>query len=190
VWGSNSLWVESAPGLADFQPVEACYGQVLRFYGNRCAHMTVPNSSGVARVSFDFRVLPAALAVQLPEGAPIIVSNHKLEAGGYYYLLRCAQDPQPPLASRGPSAAPPRSEVATKSATQERPRACTCKLCGVERDRDDFSARQWRHTQPTCRACRPAGRCTDGRWPGQASTSEAEVALATQPCSSTMGLDA
>ena len=42
---------------------------MLRFYGNRCAHMTVPNSSGVARVSFDFRVLPAALAVQLPEGA-------------------------------------------------------------------------------------------------------------------------
>ena len=34
VYGSNSLWVESAPGLADFQPVEACCGQVLHFYGH------------------------------------------------------------------------------------------------------------------------------------------------------------
>lgn len=62
VWGANSLWIESAPGLADFRPVEACCGQAVRFYGNRCAHFTVPNTSDGARVSFDFRVLPAALA--------------------------------------------------------------------------------------------------------------------------------
>jgi hypothetical protein len=34
VYGSNSLWVESAPGLADFQPVEACSGQAQHRYGH------------------------------------------------------------------------------------------------------------------------------------------------------------
>ena len=62
VWGANSLWIESAPGLADFRPVEACCGQAVRFYGNRGAHFTVTSTSDGARVSFDFRVLPAALA--------------------------------------------------------------------------------------------------------------------------------
>ena len=138
------------------------------------------------------------------------MSNLKLEAGGYYYLLKAGvQEPETPLtaaaaaaartaAGRAAAATPCReggaqggaqssTQGGAQGGAQERPRVCTCKACGVERDRDDFSARQWRNTQPTCRACRPAGRCADGTWSVQASASEAEVAaVATQPCSSTM----
>lgn len=58
VWDSNTLYIESAPGRADFQPVQMEYGQVLRFYGNLCQHHTVANRTESCRVSFDFRVLP------------------------------------------------------------------------------------------------------------------------------------
>ena len=57
VAGTNSLYVESRPGKGDFLPVELEYGQVLRFYGNLCQHYTVPNTSGMTRVSLDLRVL-------------------------------------------------------------------------------------------------------------------------------------
>ena len=36
VGGSNSLWVESAPGRADFAPLEMEYGECCAFYGNQC----------------------------------------------------------------------------------------------------------------------------------------------------------
>ena len=57
VHGTNSLYIETRPGLADFVPVSCEYGQVLRFYGNLCQHYTVPNMSGTTRVSLDMRVL-------------------------------------------------------------------------------------------------------------------------------------
>ena len=37
VWGSNTLWSESAPGAAYYAPFELEPGQLMRFYGNRCA---------------------------------------------------------------------------------------------------------------------------------------------------------
>ena len=56
VWGTNTLYTESAPGLKDFHPLEASYGQAFRFWGNQCQHYTVANSTDSTRVSFDFRV--------------------------------------------------------------------------------------------------------------------------------------
>ena len=96
------------------------------------------------------------------------MSNLKLEAGGYYYLLPVeAPEPETRLTAAaaaaartaaGRAAAAPRRQGGTQGRAQERPRACTCKECGVERDRDEFSARQWRTPQPSCRACRPGSR--------------------------------
>ena len=68
VHGANSMWVESAPGLADFAPIEAAPGQVVRFYGNRCHHFTLANDSDAVRVTFDFRVLPRHLASDAHHG--------------------------------------------------------------------------------------------------------------------------
>jgi len=61
VWGTNSLFAESAPGLGDFTPFEAAFGQCVRFYGNRCVHYCVTNVTDVTRVSLDVRVIPTPL---------------------------------------------------------------------------------------------------------------------------------
>ena len=57
-YGTNSVFVESAPGLGDYEPFEMEPGEAVRFWGNRCAHYTLPNDTGATRVSFDFRVVP------------------------------------------------------------------------------------------------------------------------------------
>ncbi len=57
VAGTNSLWAESAPGAGDFAAFELDYGEAMRFWGNQVRHYTVPNQSGVTRVSLDFRAV-------------------------------------------------------------------------------------------------------------------------------------
>jgi ectoine hydroxylase-related dioxygenase (phytanoyl-CoA dioxygenase family) len=58
-YGSNALWLESAPGSGDFAPVELPYGSALVFNGCRCRHYAMPNATGATRVSFDLRAIPA-----------------------------------------------------------------------------------------------------------------------------------
>lgn len=55
VYGTNSMYVESSPGLSDFTPLELEYGQALMFYGTELLHGTLDNESGGTRISFDFR---------------------------------------------------------------------------------------------------------------------------------------
>jgi hypothetical protein len=55
VYGSNSMYVESAPGLSDFKPVELEYGEAFMFYGTEMVHGTLDNLSGGTRISYDFR---------------------------------------------------------------------------------------------------------------------------------------
>ena len=57
VAGANSLHCESAPGVGDFSPMVAQHGQAIKFWGNQCQHYTVPNTTELTRVSFDFRVI-------------------------------------------------------------------------------------------------------------------------------------
>jgi|EP00945_MAST-04E_sp_MAST-4E-sp1_P009025 hypothetical protein len=59
VFGSNTLWTETAPGKGDFSPLVLQYGSAIRFWGNQCKHYTVANDSGKTRVSLDFRVIRA-----------------------------------------------------------------------------------------------------------------------------------
>jgi len=68
VWGNNTLWCETQPGLKDFHPVEIEYGNILRFNGNRCTHFTKSNDTGATRVSFDFRAIPGSLHQNIFEG--------------------------------------------------------------------------------------------------------------------------
>ena len=64
--GSNSLYAESAPGLADFASFELEYGECQRFWGARCLHFTKANETSRTRVSFDFRVVPRSCHVERP----------------------------------------------------------------------------------------------------------------------------
>eukprot|EP00004_Rigifila_ramosa_P008086 TRINITY_DN19255_c0_g1_i1.p1 TRINITY_DN19255_c0_g1~~TRINITY_DN19255_c0_g1_i1.p1 ORF type:complete len:300 (-),score=44.81 TRINITY_DN19255_c0_g1_i1:66-965(-) len=59
--GSNSLWAESRPQQGDFHPFVLQYGEAARFWGNRCWHYTVRNTSNITRFSFDFRVVPFSI---------------------------------------------------------------------------------------------------------------------------------
>ncbi len=58
--------------------------------GNRCRHYTLSNDSGRARVSLDFRVIPAHLAAAPGEAHR---SQFKLEDGGYYVRLQLSPPP-------------------------------------------------------------------------------------------------
>ena len=61
VFDSNGLYVESQPELGDFHPITLGYGQMFRFYGNKCWHYNEVNRTGITRVSIDFRVIPGSL---------------------------------------------------------------------------------------------------------------------------------
>eukprot|EP00928_Gymnodinium_smaydae_P066021 TRINITY_DN49082_c0_g1_i1.p1 TRINITY_DN49082_c0_g1~~TRINITY_DN49082_c0_g1_i1.p1 ORF type:complete len:345 (-),score=68.92 TRINITY_DN49082_c0_g1_i1:7-1041(-) len=86
VWGSNSLYCESAPGRGDFAAFEAECGQFFRFWGNQCEHYTTRNDTDVTRVSIDVRVIPMKLfepAFASPKGSvPFRL--------GQYYTSTCA----------------------------------------------------------------------------------------------------
>jgi hypothetical protein len=71
-FGSNSLYAESAPGLGDYTAFDLRYGEVMRFWGNQCNHYTMPNETGVARVSLDFRVVPRSVYIDEHESEEIL----------------------------------------------------------------------------------------------------------------------
>lgn len=72
VFGSNTLFVESSPGYADYHPLELGCGDVARFWGYSCRHYTVPNTTDATRVSFDFRVIPKS---EFDPGSPGFVAG-------------------------------------------------------------------------------------------------------------------
>jgi hypothetical protein len=50
VWGNNGFWVESAPNKGDFHPIgNLNYGDIFRFYGNKCQHYNNVNDTGLDR---------------------------------------------------------------------------------------------------------------------------------------------
>lgn len=51
-----TLWIESAPNVGDFHPIELAYGDVGMFHGTLCRHMVPANESSFTRVSMDFRI--------------------------------------------------------------------------------------------------------------------------------------
>ena len=55
---TNTMWVESKPGMKDYHPIETTPGHMLVFDGNRCLHGNKVNTTNKTRVSFDFRILP------------------------------------------------------------------------------------------------------------------------------------
>ena len=67
VSGSNSLWVESDYGKADYRPVTVSYGQALVFDGGFLSHGSVDNTTDNTRISIDFRF--AVLGNSLPSVA-------------------------------------------------------------------------------------------------------------------------
>lgn len=82
---TNSCYVESLPGKEDFHPININYGEVFRFYGNRCRHFNKKNKTEFSRISLDFRVIPASKYVEQESSA--IHSGRKFAVGGYYMRM-------------------------------------------------------------------------------------------------------
>jgi hypothetical protein len=83
---TNSCYTESEPGKGDFHPINIEYGEVFRFYGNRCRHFNKRNSSNRTRISLDFRIIPAS---QYEEKDTVAIhSGRKFVVGGYYMRMK------------------------------------------------------------------------------------------------------
>jgi len=90
---SNTMWVESIPGLGDFQPLLMEYGQFFIGYLNRCRHGNKTNSTSNTRVSFDFRVVPGhAYDSTFPETSA--TANLEFKVGQYYKKMRRKKTPK------------------------------------------------------------------------------------------------
>ena len=80
---SNTVIIESEPGLKDFRQIELEPGEVFMFNGNKCTHGNLPNKTGCTRVSLDFRVLKER--DYKPEiSKSSITTNTKFTVGNYY----------------------------------------------------------------------------------------------------------
>jgi hypothetical protein len=58
MFGTNAIWIESAPDKGDYVPIVLEPGQYVIFDGVNLRHGARPNTTGRCRVSFDFRVRP------------------------------------------------------------------------------------------------------------------------------------
>ena len=67
-FATNTIWIESEEGKADYVPVELEPGQYVRFKGVDLEHGAQLNVTGRSRVSFDFRVMPASQAQEVDYG--------------------------------------------------------------------------------------------------------------------------
>ena len=82
----NATWCETSPGASDFIPMILMPGQFLQFNGNKCRHGNKENTSGISRVSLDFRVLPLAVYDEYTASTSLN-SKKKFIVGGYYREL-------------------------------------------------------------------------------------------------------
>jgi perosamine synthetase len=93
---TNRLFVESAPGAADFSGIDLEYGELLFFNGNKCIHYNMSNKTECLRISLDFRVLTPEDYKKYIVSGSITNTNPrdpeksrvpvKMTIGGYYQL--------------------------------------------------------------------------------------------------------
>jgi hypothetical protein len=85
-WATNTIWVESAPGRGDYEPVPVRYGQILLFNGVRLRHGNQVNATAHTRVSVDFRVL--GRSDYRPRDAATVNTGLKFTIGEYFAEFR------------------------------------------------------------------------------------------------------
>jgi len=83
---SNTVILESEPGLRDFKQIELEPGELFIFNGNKCMHGNLPNRTGSTRISLDFRVLKKS-DYNSEKNESSITTNTKFVIGDYYEQL-------------------------------------------------------------------------------------------------------
>jgi len=89
--GNASVWVESAPGVEDFEPIHLTVGGLIQFNGNELTHGNKVNDTGRTRVSMDFRVLPYSQYDETNEGTSMTKAT-KFKEGEYYKRMTLYND--------------------------------------------------------------------------------------------------
>lgn len=56
-YGNNTVWSESQEDKADFNPLEADYGEIFIWNGANLKHGNKINDTEISRISFDFRII-------------------------------------------------------------------------------------------------------------------------------------
>lgn len=80
---TSATWIESLPGMRDFKPMNMFPGQYTIFNGNKCTHGNKENTTGLTRVSFDFRIIRREiLEAQSTKNSATL--GLKFAVGGYY----------------------------------------------------------------------------------------------------------
>jgi hypothetical protein len=89
---TNSIWVESIPGMGDFEPLTMEYGEFFIGYLNQCRHGNLDNETGKTRVSFDFRVVPG-FAYDPECTLETCTTKSRFVVGGYYEKITREETP-------------------------------------------------------------------------------------------------
>jgi hypothetical protein len=83
MYDTSATWIESVPGMQDFKPMNMVPGQYTIFNGNKCTHGNKSNTTGLTRVSFDFRAIRReTLEAQITRNSATL--GVKFAVGGYY----------------------------------------------------------------------------------------------------------
>jgi ectoine hydroxylase-related dioxygenase (phytanoyl-CoA dioxygenase family) len=86
VFDTNGMFTETAPDRGDFHPIALGYGECFRFYGSKCWHYNAVNTTGISRVSVDFRVIPMAMWETGSHYASV-KSGMRFDIGSYYDVM-------------------------------------------------------------------------------------------------------
>lgn len=86
-YDTNSIYIESIPGLGDYKPMNMEFGEILMFYGNKLRHFNKLNETNETRCSFDFRVIPP---VNYDDSYSLesATMKNKFVIGGYYKTIK------------------------------------------------------------------------------------------------------
>ena len=68
------------------RPLKIQKGEFISFYGNKCLHYNMLNTTGKTRISLDFRVIPGSIYKDSLDKA--IHSNRKFIVGEYYTVFK------------------------------------------------------------------------------------------------------
>ena len=83
---SNSFYYESSPGLKDFKPMNAEYGELVIWDGANCEHGNKTNITKCTRVSFDFRFIKLKHLNTIPN-LKSKSRNLNFDENGYFKIL-------------------------------------------------------------------------------------------------------
>ena len=85
---TNAVWAESGPDKADYNPLNAKYGEYIMWDGANCTHGNKENVEGFTRVSFDFRAMANSNYKKFErQGKESIYAKVKMIIGDYYEVI-------------------------------------------------------------------------------------------------------